>query len=141
MQMATSCSATLIRVAFLVWLLLGATISAPASDLAAARKEIETIYARIDAALLKGQYALELIVTRDFRMADLSGEERDLDELKVLWERAQAAYKTVMIRTTVQSVAMDGDAVRAVVSLVQEVTGKQSTDKYRNEEMFHDSWV
>ena len=74
-------------------------------------------------------------------MADVTGEERDLDQLKLLWERSPAAYKTLMTRTAVQSVTLDDDTVRAVVSLVQEVTGKQSTDKYRYEETFHNSWV
>jgi len=139
--MAIGWSATLIRVAFLAWLLSGATIPARANELAAARKEIEVLYARLDAALLQEQSALEGVVTPDFRMADVTGEERDLNQLRLLWERSRAAYKTLMTRTVVQSVAMDDDTVRAVVSLVQEVTGKQSTDRYRYEETFHDSWV
>jgi erythromycin esterase len=141
MQMVIGWSATLIRLAFLAWLLSGATIPARANDLAAARKEIEVLYARLDAALLQAQSALEGVVTPDFRMTDVTGEERDLDQLKLLGERSRAAYKTLMSRTAVQSVAMDDDTMRAVVSLVQEITSKQSTDKYRYEETLHDSWV
>ena len=62
--MAIGWSATLIRVAFLAWLLSGATIPARANEIAAARKEIEVLYARLDAALLQERSALEGVVTR-----------------------------------------------------------------------------
>src|SRR5262245_50790935 len=99
-------SPTLIRVALLALLLFGATNPARASDLATVRKEIEVLYARLDAAALQGRSVLEMVATPDFRMADVTGEEKDLIQLKLLRERSRTAYKTLMARTEVHSLAM-----------------------------------
>lgn len=134
-------SGTLFRLAILVWMMSGATIPARSNELAAARKEIELLYARDDAARLGGQSVLEEYATPDFRVTDETGEESDLNQLKEHWQRTRADYKTLVANTAVQSVTMDGDTARAVVRVMQELTSKQSAGKYRHELVFHDHWV
>ena len=129
-------------IALLTW--LAVSIPAHAEDLDAARKAIEAQYARLDGAMVrKHATPFEGIAAPDFRYVDVSGGEFDLGQSTSLWQQNMGTFVTLSARTALQSLALEGDAVRALARSVLEGTLKQgnSTVKFRNEGTADDTWV
>jgi len=130
-------------IALLAW--LAAAIPARAEDLDAARKAIEAQYARLDAAMArKDPSPLEGRVAPDYRHVDVAGDEFGLGQWTSLWQQSAASIETMTVHSGVQSVALEGDAVRAVVRGVAEGTIKPpggAIVKFRQEVIAHDVWA
>ena len=132
----------IVLIALLAW--LAASIPARAEDLEAARKAIEAQYGRLDAAMArKHATPFEGIATSDFRYVDVSGGEFDLGQSTSLWQQSMGTFESLLARTAVQSLAAEGEAVRALARSVLEGTLKQgnSTVKFRSEGTADDTWV
>jgi erythromycin esterase len=124
--------------------LAAAIPAAAADDLAALQKTIEAQYARLDAAMKrKHPSPFATIAASDIRFVYADGKEWDLARWTGGWRQTTVALETLAIRSTLESIAIEGGTVRAVVRTTLDRTlGKEgSTAKIRDEETRHDTWV
>jgi erythromycin esterase len=132
---------TILSLALLA-LLAVAPLRAWAEDPSAIRSAIEAQYARLNAAEVRKDPAPWTgLVAPDVQFLRANGEEQDLAGAMKIWQQVLPLLETVTARTTLQSVAAEGNAVRVVAGTVQEGTINQGgTAPFRVETTLHDTW-
>lgn len=121
-----------------------APIDARADDLAAVRSAVEAQYARLDAALArKNPSPFAGVYAADAQIVTADGGEYDLGRLTQAWQLNSATLENLTVRSAVQSIAAEGDAVRIEASAVMEgaLTQMGSRAPFRSESTTHETWV
>ena len=106
----------MLAVAFLACLAAAIPGRVAADDLATLQKVVEAQYARLDAAMKrKDPSPFAAIAASDIRFVYADGKEWDLARWTGGWRQTTGALETLAIRSTLESVAIEGGTVRAVV--------------------------
>jgi erythromycin esterase len=110
-----------------------------------ARLAIEAQYARLSEAVRNRDLdALRALHTPEYRELQISGEERNLEEILAEWRDDLAAMIEPNLQTEIHSFALDADEAELTVCSVQTFISSPSTSlrsSNRSETMRRDTWT